>query len=209
MSQTDLTVEQQVQDFFKEYPPKKYSKNEIIIFGDKTVPPVNYLVSGKVAQYDVSDSGNKLIINVYKPGSFFPMSHAVNNQPNKYFFEAMEPVVVRQASAQKVVDFLRQSPAVLFDLLQRVYRGTDGLLGRLLMLMDGSAQNLLLFELNILAQRFGQTDTGGTFISATAGQLANQTGLARETVSRELQKCAAKGLLEVKKGGILLKPKLS
>lgn len=206
MSQTDLSVEQQVKQFFEAYPPKKFAKNEIIIFGDKTVPPVNYLISGKVAQYDISDSGNKLVINVFKPGAFFPMSHAVNNLPNSYFFEAMEPVVVKQAPPSKVVDFLRRSPDVLFDLLKRVYRGTDGLLGRLLLLMDGSAQSLLLFELNILAQRFGQPENSGIFISTTAGQIATQTGLARETVSRELQKCAAKGLLEVKKGGVLLKP---
>jgi CRP-like cAMP-binding protein len=166
---------------------------------------VSYLESGTVGQYDISESGNKLMLTIYKPGAFFPMAHAVNNTPNRYFFEALEPVTVRQAPAAEAVAFVREHPDVLFDLLQRLYRGMDGLLGRLAQLMAGTAQGVLTFELSIMRDRFGEKNPGGTFVKVTAAQLAAQTGLARETVSRELHRCAQTGMLEVVKGGILIK----
>ena len=200
-----MTHADPVKDFFAQYPLKKFGKGELIVFGDNNVPPVTYLVSGKVSQYDISEEGHKLVLTIYKPGAFFPMAHAVNNTPNRYFFEALEPVEVRQAPAADAAAFVREHPDVLFDLLQRLYRGMDGLLGRLAQLMAGTAQGLLLHELSIMQQRFGERRDNGTFVKATAAELAAQTGLARETVSRELQKCTAKGMLEVVKGGILIK----
>lgn len=202
---SDMSTAEQAKQFFQKYPQKHFDKGELLIFGDHNLPPVMYLEKGKVAQYDVSDSGDKLVLTTYKPGTFFPMAHAVNNLPNRYFFEAMDPVTARQCPPDQAVNFLREHPDVLFYLLQRLYRGMDGLLGRLGQLMSGTASDRLMFELGIEADRFGEVKPTGVLVAVGASQLARQTGLARETVSRELQKCAQNGLIELTKNGILLK----
>ena len=42
---------------------------------------------------------------------------------------------------------LQANPDVVYDLLTRLYRGLDGLLGRMSQLMAGSAKSRLMYEL--------------------------------------------------------------
>lgn len=83
----------------------------------------------------------RLYLTYFKPPAFFPMSLAINNVSNPYIYEADTEVVVRQAPAQDVLEFVKSNPDVMLNLLSRkLYRGTDGLIGRIVQLMSGSAQ---------------------------------------------------------------------
>jgi len=206
---TGITQEQPeaaaiVSDFFAVYPEKTFAKGQTVLLPSDTAPPVTYLQIGVVVQYDITSSGDKVVVNIFKPGAFFPMSCAVNSAPNVFYFEASEACTARQASAEAVRQFLLEQPAVTYDLLQRVYRGTDGLLGRMAKLLGGDAQARLLYELHIHAQRFGERTATGVAIHITEESLAQQTGLARETVSRELTKLREKGLIRRSRGIVTL-----
>lgn len=205
MNSTNHSLTIKINDFFKQYRHKTFQKGELVVFAHNTLPLVSLLVRGRVAEYDISDAGNKVILTMYKPGAFFPIINAFTRKPNKYFFEALEEVEVYQAPADDVISFLRREPDVLFNLLQRLSSGLDGLLGRVSLLMAGTAQSRVLFELLITAERFGARQPDGWYkVDLTELQLAEQTGLARETVSRALHKCAKEGKLELVKGGLLV-----
>lgn len=192
-----------VREFFARYPEKAFAKGQTVLLPDeKELPPVTYLVSGVVVQYDITESGDKVVVNMFKPGAFFPMSCAMNGIANPFYFEASEDCVARQAKAEDVVAFLHEQPEVTYNLLQRVYRGTDGLLGRVAKLLGGDAQARVLYEIHIHAQRFGEQTPDGVTIKITEETLAQQTGLARETVSRELTKLRDKGLIRQSRGSI-------
>lgn len=198
-------LRQKVEDFFKAYHHKVLQKGELVLFADDKVPPVSLLVRGTVSLYDISDAGNKTILTIYKPGAFFPLINAVNRTPNRYFFEALTSVELYQAPADEVVAFLKREPEVMFDFLQRLSRGLDGMLGRMSLLMAGTASSRVLFELSIAAERFGERQPDGRYkIELTETQLAEQTGLARETVSRELHKSERDGVIGLIKGGIII-----
>lgn len=189
-----MTVANKLEIFFRTYREQVYKKGDIILFTQDQPIPIHYLVSGQVGQYDISETGNKLMVNIYKPGAFFPMSNAVNATPNRFFFEALTDVQLRKAPADEVVAFLHNNEDVLFDLLQRLYLGMDGLLGRMTYLMSGDANDRLRLELSIACERFGTKQQDGSYLlHITELQLATQTGLARETVSRVLQKLEQDG----------------
>jgi CRP-like cAMP-binding protein len=191
--------------FFAEYPLKRYAKGDIILFADNTVPPVMHIVKGKVAQYDIAENGNKAMLNVFQSPAFLPMMNAINNKPNRHFYEALTDSQVRLAPAEDVVQFLKGEPDVTYDLLARLYSGVDGLLGKVTQLMAGTA-----LELSIAAQRFGTDGPDGSkVVKSTETQLAHQTGLARETVSRELQKLKKDGLINTSKGVVIVNSALS
>jgi CRP-like cAMP-binding protein len=197
-------IKQKVTDFFSAYPVHTYSKGDMIIFAEDTVPPIYLLEKGLVGQYDIAESGDTVILNTFKPSAFFPVSSALNAIPNRYFFEALASVTVRQAPAADVLDFLRSNPAVVLDLLSRVYRGADGLLRQLMQLKSGTAASRLLLELAIAAERFGTSTKEGLLVQITEAQLAQQTGLARETISRELRVLKEQNLVDITKRGIVL-----
>jgi len=112
---------------------------------------------------------------------------------------------LRQAPAKDTVKFLKTNPDVTFDLLSRVYSGTDGLLRRMAHLMGGSAYSRVLFEILIECQRFGKEQSKGYLIAIHENELARRAGLSRETVSRELHKIQNLHLVEVNHRGLVIK----
>jgi CRP-like cAMP-binding protein len=198
-------VSNRVAGFFAAYSERIIAKGQIIVHAGEDPKGVYFIEEGRISQYDISDSGNQVVVNVFKPGAFFPMSWAINKTPNQYFFEATTRVVVRQAPAEEVVAFIQHEPEVLFDLLSRVYRGTDGVLRRLAHLMGGDARSRLLFEILNAANRFGrQNDDGSISMPLKESDLAKHSGLARETVSRIVQSLKFAGLLKVTRDGLVV-----
>ena len=190
-----------VKAFFAKYPVKRFKKGQIIAYGGEDLPGVFYLVSGTVRQYDITAHGDEVVVNVFKPPAFFPMSWAINRRKNLYFFETLEETVLHQAPAEEAVAFLQNNPNVMFDLLKRLYSGVDGLQRRMAHLMGGSASSRLLFELITECKRFGKRQPDGGYVLAVSeGELASRMGVARETVNRELGKIKNQGLIEYEHG---------
>jgi CRP/FNR family transcriptional regulator, cyclic AMP receptor protein len=191
--------------FFTAYPVREFDPGEMMVHAEEDPAGVFYLLEGRVNQYDISPTGTTVVVNVFKPPAFFPMSWAMNKTPNHYFFETATKVRAHVAPADAAVQFLRDNPDVLFDLLGRVYRGTDGLLRRMAHLMGGDARSRLVFELMNAAHRFGEHRLDGSVaVPIKEGELARLSGMARETVNRTLQGLKAAGLVEVTRSGFVL-----
>lgn len=199
----DKSVKDVVDAFFSRYPIVHYGKGEILLRPDEPLSHVYYLTHGQIVEYDISTAGNEVVINAFKPGAFFPMSLAINRKHNDYFFEAANSVTVHEAPADEVVAFIKDNPDVCYDLLRRVYLGTDGLQRRMAHLMGGKARSRLVFELLNGAARFGVQKTGtAVHLPMSEKDIAKRSGLSRETVSRSMHALKDDGLVTVSAGGI-------
>lgn len=189
-------VSDKIANFFKQYKKQVFKKGEILIRSDEEPRGIYYLTSGTVKEYAISKNGEELVVNIFKPISFFPMSFVFNPTPNNYYYEALEEIETWRASKDAVVEFLNQNPDVMFDLIGRVYKGMDGFITKLVYLMSGEAYERVITEILIAARRFG-TITNNKIAKVTISEkdLANQTGMARETVSREIKKLKSKNLV--------------
>lgn len=196
-------VEQQIKQFFSDYPVKRYGKGQSILRPGDNVTKIHYLAEGSVIQYDISPAGNTIVVNAFKPGTFFPMSNIINNIPSAYFLEAASACAIRLAPAEHVIDFMKSNPNVTYDLLARVYKGTDGLLGRMAQLMGGSAGSRVTFELLNASHRFGEANPDGSvFIKLSENDIAKRSGLSRETVNRTIRQLKSDFGLRVVSRGI-------
>jgi CRP-like cAMP-binding protein len=199
-------IKDKVEKFFTQYPLRTFVKRQLLIQAESDIGTVFYIVEGRVSQYDITPSGREVVVNVFKPGVFFPMSSAINNTPNHYFFKASTEVSAHVVPAADAVRFLKDNPDVLFDLLARVYRGVDGVLRRMAHLMGGDSRSRLIFELLNAAYRFGETRSNdAVFVGLKESDLARHSGLARETVSRVLQDLKTAGLVDIERGGTTIK----
>lgn len=196
---------QKITDAFRDSSVITYQKDQIITLAGESPKGVSLLLDGIIEQYAIAPEGNKVTVNIFKPPSFFPMSWAINKTPNAYFFAAVTDVRVKQISADQAVRFLQDNPDVLFDLLSRVYTGTDALLRRLVLATSGTAGSRLIFELLIEVYRFNKS--GGSdekLLVIKQHVLAARSGLARETVSRELHKLQKNNLVSLTEKGIII-----
>lgn len=201
-----VTVAEKIKTQFSKYPKRTYPKGQILVFADESPEHVFYIVNGRVRKYDVSYRGDEVIVNIFKPPAFFPMSWAINRTPNRYFYKTETETVLHVVPADDALDFLKTNPDVMLDLLSRIYRGMDGLLGRVVHLMSGTAQSRLIYELIIECRRFGDKQATGDYIlTASEIDLASRSGLSRETISREMKKLKDKGWIAVDSKGIRVK----
>lgn len=199
-------IAKKIEAFFDNYTLRGMVQGHILIQAGDEPSGIFYLVEGEVRQYDISTHGDEIVVNVFKPPAFFPMSWAINRTPNQYFFEAATEISYRQAPAEAVVNFLKTNPDVTFDLLSRLYSGTNGLLRRMAHLMGGNARSRLLFELVVECRRFGQIQPDGSYLIALSeAELAKRAGLSRETVSRELTKLRGTNLVVVNRQGLVIR----
>lgn len=191
--------------FFSQYRLRHYAKGQVLILNGDETDYVYHLVKGRVKEYDVTYRGDEIILNVFQPPAFFPMSLAINKAPNPYIYEAETGIDIRQAPADEAVQFIKNNPDVMFDLLKRLYRGTDGLLARMTHLMAGSAKARLMFEILLACRRHGVAKADGSCtISLNESDLAARAGLSRETVSREMHKLHTEKFLKLAGGKITI-----
>jgi CRP/FNR family transcriptional regulator len=202
----DPQVAEKVAAFFGDYPLKEFSKGEVMILADENPKYVYHLVEGHVREYDISYRGDQIVVNVFKPPAFFPMSWTLAKVPNRYFFEAGEKVKAHLAPVEDVYDFVKSDPDVANDLLVRLYTGIEGLQRRMAHLMGGSAKSRLLFELILECRRFGARRKDGSYIiTISESEIGARAGLSRETVSRSLNELKRQNLISVSRPGIILK----
>lgn len=202
----DPQVAKKIEKKFSSYRQHTYPKGQIIIFAGDDPEYVYFLVKGKVRQYDVSYRGDEVIVNIFKPKAFFPMSWALNRTHNRYFFKTEEATTVHLVPADDAVSFMKSNPDITLDLLARVYKGVDGVLERVVHLMSGTAKSRLIYELLIECKRFGAKNSKGAYILDTnETDIAARSGLSRETVSREMHKLKKQGLVSVTRSGVTVK----
>lgn len=191
----DALVKNKLDRFFKKYTYQEYKKGQIIARADETPTGVFYLQKGKVKRYVISKMGGEIVVSIFKPVSFFPMSWAMSDNHNNYYYEAMTNVELWIAPKLHVIEFIKKEKDVLYDLLARVFRGTEGVLYKMIYLMAGNARGRLVVEILINARRFGQKQSRIVVFPTTEKDLATQTGLSRETVSREIKNLKEKKLI--------------
>jgi len=190
---------------FDKYELKSYAPGSMITLANQEPEGISFLEKGVVEQYDITPGGNKLVVNIFKPSAFFPMSWAINKTPNAYFFGALTKVELRQANTEDTLIFLRANPDVLYDLLSRVYKGTDAILRRLVLAASDIAASRLIFELLVEAYRFGtDIEENIKLVNVKQSTLAGRSGLARETVSREIRKLEQENLISQTAKGLVI-----
>lgn len=201
----DKEIEKKVEAFFDRYKKQTYRKGEILVRADDAPSGVFYLTEGQVKMYFISRKGDEIVLNIFRPVSFFPMSWAINQTDNTYYYEAMTEVALSRAPREDVISFIKRNPEVMYDLLSRLYRGIDGIFSRMAYLMAGNANARLISELIIAAKRFGgKAADGSVTIAITEKDLGTQTGLTRETISREMKVLKDKNIVTFQKNKLVI-----
>ncbi len=194
---TKLNIQKILERFFSKYKFRRFKRRDLLIKPETETVGLFYLKEGAVRQYSISINGEEMTLNIFKKGAMFPIGFIINNSTNTHYYEALSDSEVYIAPSKAAYVFLKENHEVLFDLVSRIYRGLEGYFQKMEYLMIGSAKKRLITELIIYAKRFGTQNENNTLINLklTEKDLGSQTGLARETVSRELQKLKTKRLV--------------
>lgn len=186
--------------FFSKFKLLKYKKGEHILRADDTILGIHLLKKGFVRQYSISSGGHELTIQIYKPGYYFPILLAIANLPNKYYFEAVTDVELRRSPSDEMINYIKNEPIVLFDFINRLSDNYYELVGRLENLVFEQSYFRVVSLFSYLAKRLGVKSGNKIVIKLplTHEDIANWTGINRETASRQIEKLIIMGLIEHK-----------
>lgn len=191
-----MHVDVLVDNFFTKYTKLIYKKGEVILrAGD---PPVGvlYLKSGFVRQSFVAHNGDMLVLHVYKPGSYFPMTWVINDTQNRYYFEALNSIEIFRAPREDVRRFLKDNPEVFEHFMSRILSGVSGILQRMEHLVLDSAYRKTILLLMYYASQFSDVHIKGKFaIPLTHKEIASWIGTTRETASLQIEMLKKKKLI--------------
>ncbi|HIA91708.1 TPA: Crp/Fnr family transcriptional regulator [Candidatus Saccharibacteria bacterium] len=196
-------VKHTVRQFFSQFPARSFDAKHILLHPHKRPDYCYYIEHGEVRQYFIDPKGNEVVVNIFKPSAFLPMSYILTTAENTFFFETTVPTKLQAAPADDIADFIKTNPAVMFDLLQRVFSGLNGVLGRLVHVMSSNAFSILVNELITQAHR-QHADSDTILLPIKEYQIATYCGLTKETVSREMQKLKKQNLVSVSSEGITI-----
>lgn len=190
----------QLENFFQDFQKIEVSKHEVVLKPDDSLEFLYYVKSGYIKQYSVSSSGEEFILNIFRPGSYFAIALTTDQQINNYYFEALTEVELYKASAREVLTFIKKDSTLLFDLYSRISSGMSALALRMESLVFGSARAKISATLYLNARRFGKNNGEKVTIDfpLTHLQIANMTGVTRETVSIEMMKLKKDKIIDYK-----------
>lgn len=186
--------------FLERQQVRTFKKGEIIIFQGEA-PRCAYAVkSGTVKAYNLSVSGDEKPVAFYPADNVFPASWIYGRLPNAiYYYEAFTPEVeVYMIERDAFVSFIKKSPELLFQELERLLTDQLGGSMRLNALQHSRASDKLIYTLHYLALTHGKpADNKNTEITLdlTHQDFANLTGLTRETAATELNKLKKQGVI--------------
>jgi CRP-like cAMP-binding protein len=201
----DTSKTKQFETFYKQFSIRHYKKGETLIRADDNPQGIFCLTKGYVRQYTISKTGLELTLHILKPITYFPMVWAINGTPNVYFFEALTPIEVGRAPRDQVVNFIKDKPAVIFELMSELLEDYAETLTRVEHLVFSDAYRRVISVLLYITKHFGEQKNGSVIVHHrfTQQDIATLVGVARETASNELSKLEKKGLIKYVNHSIL------
>lgn len=184
--------------FYEQFQTRNYKKGEMLIRADDDPMGIFCLTKGYVRQYTISQTGFELTLHILKPISYFPMVWAINGTPNVYYFEALTPVEVGRAPREQVVNFIKDKPTIIFELMSDLLEDYAETLNRVEHLVFSDAYRRVVSVLLYIAKHFGEEKGTGIIVHHrfTQQDVATLVGVARETAGIELMKLEKKGLIK-------------
>lgn len=185
----------------------KFGNHELILRAGESPPGVFYLHKGFVKVYSITDHGTENVHIIYKAGEVFPLIWAFKETTRGVFYESLglsQLYVLTKAEFLKLadgsLDFCRQ---LLSQSVEQFHVYAD----RLDNLQYADARERVVYRLLFLAGRFGRKEGKNVLIDApiTHQHIADSINLARETVSREIEKLESNGLVGHDKRRLFIK----
>ncbi len=187
-------------NFLKSFPLRTYKKGDVIVFQAEAPRFAFVINSGIVKAYNLTLNGDEKPVAFYKQDNIFPLAWVFSQISSAtFFYEAFtKQVSVYAVDRDQLVDYLKDNPKLLFDVMSRQVSEELSQSMHINALQQSKASDKILYILHFLAVSTGQHPVGDVLvvnIQLTHQDLANMTGLTRETTAVELNKLKKLGLI--------------
>jgi CRP/FNR family transcriptional regulator len=189
----------ELQGFLEQYSVRQYKKGDAILQQDATPPSAFVIKQGIVKTYNITSAGEEKPIGFNTSSEVFPLGWVFEKiVTSQYYYEALSDCEVYCVPPTEFLAFLQATPKAMFQVLDRCVWETINHEMRINALEQSKASDKVLYTIHYLALCFGrdlQPDIVEIPLPLTQQDLANFTGLTRETISAELKKLSTEKII--------------
>lgn len=201
------TYVSEIRALFKNAHARVYPKNQLIHYQGDPMSSVYLIKEGFIKAYIILDSGDTRTLLILGPGDIFPLAFSVSMDWSKYrikyFYQAMSDVhveaVERDVFREQVESDLRKMNAYV----NYMSASNNIIMTQLEIMKNKKAINKLEMLLPYLILKLGEQIKPNTYklnLKLSHQELADLSGVTRETTTTLIKQMEKEGIIEQKRG---------
>jgi CRP/FNR family cyclic AMP-dependent transcriptional regulator len=185
---------------------KNFRKNEIILREEQTNEFMYIILDGAAKVVQTTDAGKEIIVTVHQSGEFFGELSLIDGKTAPAAVRAMKDSFLAIISKHEFFSLLHAQQKVLDNLLHILCARIRESMKKITILNFNNAAQRIKMLFLLLAESHGEKTPDGTLlkIKLIHQDIADMTGLTRETVTRILDKWQRGGEILIGKNKFIL-----
>jgi CRP/FNR family transcriptional regulator, cyclic AMP receptor protein len=185
---------------------KKIAKNEIILREEQTSEFMYIILDGAAKVVQTTDAGKEIIMTMHKSGDFFGELSLIDGKTAPAAVRATRDSLIAIISKREFFSLLLSQNKVLENLLRILCDRIRESMKKIQILNFNNAAQRIKMLFMMLSESHGEQVKEGTVlkIKLIHQDIADMTGLTRETVTRILDKWRKSGEIQILKNKYIL-----
>lgn len=195
---------------------KKYPKNQIVFYQGDPLTNICLITKGYIKAYTILDSGDTRTLFLLGPGDIFPIAFSTNldwdSYNIRYFYQSINDVEIEMIEREVFKSKVDNDPNVMSIYLSYMAATNEATIHQLEMMKTKGAINKVAFLLPYLVKKLGHEIAPNTYqlnIKLSHQEIADLTGLTRETTTQQVKKLEKDGSIIQKRGTWIIKTDMS
>lgn len=178
---------------------KRFSKDQVVLYEEDTANFMYLVYAGKVRVVKLNEEGREQIISIHKKSDFFGEMALLDGKTAPATIIAHEEAVIGLLSRGDFEQYLMKHEGVREKIVELLCARLRDAWAMIKILSFDNAEHRVMAVLDRLQELYGVKDDRGVIINVklTHQQIASFASLARETVTRILNKLENAAVIEV------------
>ena len=177
---------------------RNYAKNQFVLFEEDTAKYMYIVYSGKVRVVKTNQDGKEQIISIHKKNDFFGEMALLDGKTSPATVIAYEDALIGLLSKSDFEQYVLNNEATRKKIIGLLCDRLRESWAMIKILSFDNAEHRVMAVLDRLRDLYGVVDDRGTIINAklTHQQIASYASVARETVTRILNKLEKDAMIQ-------------
>ncbi|HEV8131914.1 MAG TPA: Crp/Fnr family transcriptional regulator [Acidobacteriota bacterium] len=189
----------ELQEVLKVFKDQEFKKGDIILMEEDTGKYMYIVLDGRVKVSRLLPSGKEMILAFHEKGDYFGEMSLIDGGTTPATVTAMSPTFIAFVGRKEFTQVLLENPKINFALLTMLCQRCRDAWTQIEVLTFNNADARIRTALFHLCQRKGEKTSEGVRISLhlTHKEIADMTGISRETATRVLNNLQNQNVLTV------------
>ena len=183
------------------------TKKGRILFGVDDPPTKMFLVKeGAVKIYRYTEDGKEVMLHIHGPGELITISPLFKNMDHVVYSESLVETQLFWIPLLQFREFVKENPEVLLEIGKMLADNWDEVEEKIEAFVTHDSLGRLAYVIVALSNKYGKRDRNKIIMAfpLTHQELANLTGMFRETVSISMQELKKSGVISIEKHVIVI-----